>query len=63
MKQQKKKPACAKSALDSGDPKMKQSTKRQKYVDFGGRKVLRTELYFIQHSLLCNLVCFIHLKT
>lgn len=62
MKQQKFE--CAKSALYSGDSKMKQSERRQtEYVDHGGREVVRTEIYFNIISLLCNLMCFVHLKT
>lgn len=33
------------------------------YRSGGGKEVLRTELYFNIIGLLCNLVCFIHLKT
>lgn len=54
---------CAKSALDSGDPKMKQSTRRQiEYVVLGGREVLGTEPYFNIINPVCNLTCFLHLN-
>ena len=64
MKFKKLKFKCAKSAPDSGDPKMKPSTRRQtKYVVLGGREMLGIGLYLNIINLICNLTCFMHLKT